>query len=496
MKAHLMHTKIIIFYLLISLSGCAHQETAQVEKMKLVVGEGFPPNSVLAQTATELEKVSTLNPSQTSVLVQIVVGTSFPTQVTEVQEVFKILEKNFNEIHSSIKISFRLPENGQSMNLANAILWKQPPDIALGVGIGAVASINGEWLDLTPYVEKDHYDLSRFVGPTLKIHSSQPGVNDLPIFSSNAQKGIIGFPLIVYPSVIFYYPEYFDQAQVAYPPKEFGAPYADGDAWTYDKLVEVAQKLLAGANGPKLEYGWTHEYFEFAMEYAAKFGNEPSLGVSSDYKVAAFNTPMFRDALQWDMDTVWKWHIAPGLGVGDLFAQKSVAMAEFNSWYGSMLISGSYQDWEIAAVPQGPNGKIVSITDADMMGIFKVSQHPQEAWEVLKWLYEPEQLRPLVEVFVDLLLGVPEDVTLQKDLPSMLAKHHTKVDAQILIEALQYADLVNHEAWRPNLSAVMDVMELAHRQGMSDPEADIEAILEEADAEIQALLDEYWEEHK
>jgi multiple sugar transport system substrate-binding protein len=511
----------ILGCLLIILGACTPQGTTQVTLKESTVPEvkptiiavptTTPTDTASTPTATETQDVSTLEPTQTPVLVQIVVGTSFPTQIAEVQEVFMTLQKSFNETHTNIKILFRFPEAGYAMDMANAITWRPPPDIALGVGVSAAASLPGEWLDLTPYVEKDQYDLTRFVGPTLKIHSAQPDVNNLQIFSSSDQKGIIGLPLIVYPSVIFYNPEFFDQAQLAYPPKEFRAPYADGDPWTYDKLVEIAQKITVSANGEDalspeqdpdklLWYGWTHEYWEYAMDYAGKFGDGPGLGISSDYTTAEFNTQMFKDALQWDKDTVWKWHIAPSLNlisvIGDPFPGKRAAMTEAPSWYGYLLKAGYHEGWEIAAVPEGPNGKIVSITDVDMTGILKVSQHPQEAWEVLKWLYEPEQLKPLVETWVNQALGVPEDAELQKNLPSMLAKNFPQLDAHILIEATQYADLINHEAWRPNLSAVQEVMELAHRQVMSNKDADIDVILEEANAKIQALLYEYWKEHK
>jgi multiple sugar transport system substrate-binding protein len=512
MNIHFLWTKIIIFCLLINMSACAPQGSARVAVTEPAVREAISIETKVepsSSTETEPQDTPSLMPTPAPILVKIVTGTSFPTQLAEVKVVLKDLEKRFNETHSSIQILFMFTIGGQAMDLTNAIHWTQPPDISLGVGVRSVASIHGEWLDLTPFIEADDFNLSRFVGPTIKIHSAQQGISGLPIFSSSDQKGIIGLPLVVYPSVIFYYLEFFDQAQIPYPPKEFGAPYADGDPWTYDKLVEIAQKITASANGPealspdqdprKLKwFGWTHEPYEYGMEYAAKFGDEPSVGVSSDHKTAAFNTQMFKDAMQWDKDTVWKWHIAPSLPFdnGDPFIAQRAAMIEGNTWYVYFLMSANRQGWKIAAVPQGPNEKIVSITDADMTGILKISQHPQEAWEVLKWLYEAEQLKPLVEVLAGHVLGVPEDAMLQKELPSFLAKNYPQVETQTLIEALQYADLINHESWQPDLWAIQEVIELAHREVMTNKDADIDAILEEANAKIQVLLDEYWMEQK
>jgi len=121
--------------------------------------------------------------------------------------------------------------------------------------------------------------------------------------------------------------------------------------------------------------------------------------------------------------------------------------------------------------------------------------HPEEAWEVLKWLYEPENLKPLIEAFIDVTMGAPEDTAMQKELPTLLAKSYPQVNAQVLIQAIQYADLVNHEAWIPKGPEIRKVMYDTYVLIETDKNVDIDQLLEKANADIQALLDEYWKNH-
>ena len=110
------------------------------------------------------------------------------------------------------------------------------PDIVGPVGVRGLWSFEGAWLDLAPYVEKYDYDLSDFNPALVEFYQLGP-------------QGQVGLPFAVYPSALWYNKDLFDEAGLEYPPHEWGAPYADGDEWTFDKLKELALFLTVDGNG-------------------------------------------------------------------------------------------------------------------------------------------------------------------------------------------------------------------------------------------------------
>jgi multiple sugar transport system substrate-binding protein len=107
------------------------------------------------------------------------------------------------------------------------------PDIVGPVGVRGLASFEGAWLDLSPYIEPANYDLSDFPSELVEFYQ----------FGTGQQ---LFLPFAVYPAALFYNKDLFDEAGLDYPPHEWGAPYADGDDWTFDKLRDLAMFLTVG----------------------------------------------------------------------------------------------------------------------------------------------------------------------------------------------------------------------------------------------------------
>jgi len=72
------------------------------------------------------------------------------------------------------------------------------------------------------------------------------------------------------------------------------------------------------------------------------------------------------------------------------FASERLAMAMDGPWslprYRTLLKN---LDWAFAPLPAGPV-KCATIVGGEYLTIFKQSKHPQEAWQFLKWLTQPE----------------------------------------------------------------------------------------------------------
>jgi multiple sugar transport system substrate-binding protein len=373
------------------------------------------------------------------------------------------------------------------------------PDIVMPIGVGGIAEFYDEWADLTPYIVKDGYDLTRFIGKTAEIHKYP-------------DKGLIGLPMCVYPSVVFYNKDIFDAAGVEYPPHKFGDKYADGSAWDYTKMVEIAKKMSLDAKGNDAnspafdaknmkQWGWDGWDWMNLGDWAQKFGPENGTDVSLDFKTSLLTTQTYKDAFAFAKDTMWTWHIrATGDQAGafydksgDPFGSGMVGMWEIQSWMGYAWPTWAKAfSWDVAAVPTGPNGKIISPTDADTFVIPKSSKHKDEAWEVIKWFYENKQLKEITNIYS----CIPADKDLAVQWQNDRKAAYPDVDMQVFIDALDYTDNPNHEKYKPEYTKINDLIANMETELSSGKNLDTNAMLEKANKEAQGLLDEYWKNKK
>lgn len=450
------------------------------------------PAAEMTATATEWTPLQ-VKEGQTKVLIFVGFGTG--TDAAQMA-VHKKMQDEFNSSHDKIQIEFlTVPWAERITKFSTMLAGGISPDIVMPIGVGGIAEFYDEWADIEPYIVKDKYDMTRFVGKTVEIHQYP-------------EKGTLGLPMCVYPTAVHYNMDIFDAAGVEYPPHKYGEAYADGQPWTLDKMVEIAKKMSLDANGndanspafdPKnmKQWGWDGWDWFNNMEFAAKFGDEPGRLVSLDNKKSLFGTKQYKDAMTFHKDTIWTWHIranAEQSGAfydksGDPFGSGMVGMWEIHTWmkYAWESWNKSFA-WDLAAVPAGPNGKQLSLVDADTFVIPKSSKNKDAAWEVIKWFYEPAQLKVLIDNYG----CMPADKDLAATWVSDLKAKYPDIDAQVYVDALDYIEKVNHESWRPQYTKSNDIAAKALDQINTGTNLDVNAVMDEADKELQALLDEYW----
>jgi multiple sugar transport system substrate-binding protein len=403
-------------------------------------------------------------------------------------EALKKIAEEFNASHKDIQMEFTFSTwEEHAAKFSTLLAGDLAPDLAFPIGIQGIAEFYDEWIDVAPFIKADNYDTSDFYGPAVQLLQYKDKT--------------IGVPVGVYTSVIFYNEDLFDKAGLDYPPSAYGDA-----SWTYDKLIELAKPLTVDENGngptsPDFDatkinqWGWGGWDGPFRV-VPRKFGGNP-LGMDDEYKTAEMNMGGYLEGAQFIHDAIWETHVAPTSeelsssfgGADNPFEGGSTAMWETFSWIAYAYPTFNNFNWNVAPIPAGPHGDIVSPTNADTFAISAHSKHPKEAWEVAKWLIEPDMLKRLCGIFG----CIPSRKSLADTWVKDMSTEYPNVDFQLFVDSIQYMDASpNNEQWVPNYQKVWDATENAVDTLRTDGIQDPQTVMDTLDKEVQGYLDEYW----
>jgi multiple sugar transport system substrate-binding protein len=366
--------------------------------------------------------------------------------------------KNFNASHPNIHLTFEVvtydQANGQ---LATELQSGNPPDIVGPVGIGGANAFHGKWLDLAPLIQKTNYDLSGF----------PPNVVDI----YKLDEGQVGIPFAIYPSALFYRKGLFDEAGLNEPPHKYGDKYTMPDGsqvdWNYDTVRQVAKLLTVDkANkdatqagfDPKKIAQWGLELQRDDLRGMGAYFGSGSL-VASDGKTAQIPDD-WAAAWKFYYQSIWTDHISL---TGPQFESKDINPNDYPFFAGNTAMSenflwstygvGDLDDWDLGAIPSY-NGKVTAAFNADTFRILKATKHPDEAFEVLTYL--------LGDAAPDLLKtygGFPARTAEQQaGIDALQSQFKNKVDWQVAVDGIQYADNPNFEAPMPNYNEALKLV--------------------------------------
>ncbi len=429
--------------------------------------------------------------AQDPVTVTIFVGLGTGTSPEQLEPQLALQER-FNSTHDDLQIEFFIvPHDTSEDQLTTMIAGGNPPDLVGPNGISTIALFLDNWADITPFIEADQFDTGDFYPASLGLNA-YAHVNT-------------GLPLGLFPSFIFYNVDIFDAEGVAYPPAD-----AMDTSWTYDEVRERAMLLTLdgdgnNANSPDfdpdniVQWGYDDSWTS-AREKVAPWGSERvGSPTNSDYTVAIANNEQWVQGLQWYSDGIHVDHFIPdaegiatyeAAGIGTPLDGGLIAMFHSHTWYLTELgFDGIDFDVEIAPVPLNPSGTRVATMHADNFTIPESSENKEAAWEVMKWITSPEQI-----VDVCLIYGcIPARISVAEDFRAALEANFPDINYDVIFDAINYLDDPNHESWTPQWGRVEDAMSLADSKIVTGDNTDAQAVLDEANATIQALLDEYWE---
>ena len=469
-------------------AACAPAAPQIVEVEKPVVIEKEVIKEVPVEKVKVVEKEVPVKPAE-KVKIRIFVGFGTGTGEDQIRDE-EALAYRFNSEREDIEVEWMItPWDEHTAKFSAMLAAGDPPDICMPIGIGGVAQFYDEdvWMDIQPYIDRDNYDMSDFYGPTVELHKYE--------------KGTLGLPMAVYPSFIYYNKDLFDAAGVDYPPHEWGTA-----EWTFDKLVQVAQQLTLDSKGNNaaspgfdpndiVQWGYDESWMDVAG-LARQFGSKAANGVSDDYKTALFNTKPLVERAQWMSDAIWKWHIAASSEqssvfydtAGDPFESGKVAMWYCHTWMMGEAYAEAPFAWDIGAVPTGPYGDLSAQVDADTFVMPAAGKHPDEAWEVAKWMCAPGNLEVLALTWG----SVPARKSGQEAFLKMLKEKFPNVDEKVLFTAIEYGDIPNHEGWLPQPSKMGDAVSAAMDLILTGENKDAQQVMEGLNKTVQGYLDEYW----
>ncbi len=185
--------------------------------------------------------------------------------------------------------------------------------------------------------------------------------------------------------VLYYNRDLFDKYDVPYPK----------DDWTWDDFLEKARKLT---HPEQQEFGvvletWPGEWFPWVWSAGGKLVERE--GDTSRWVMGA---PEYIEgsakAFQFLSDLIWKYEVEPrpsvtrDQGVGDLFRTGKIGMCTYGRWKCLDFCHIRDFDWDVAELPRDKR-KASTLFDV-AYAIARETKHPNESWELLKFLTSKE----------------------------------------------------------------------------------------------------------
>lgn len=271
-------------------------------------------------------------------------------------------------------------------------------------------------MDLTEFIKRDGYDMTRFDDSALQMVKDQ------------SDKGeILALPWQVGSAVLFYNTDLFDK---------FGVPYPK-DGMTWNETLEVARKVTRSDNGVQyrgLDIGLVRHFYQ---QYGLS-PYDPKTG-----KATYLSDPRWNRIMQFVKDL----YAIPGNRpdkIGEdragFMQQKIVAMLPWSAYFQPFLGAADL-NFNIAALPVFDDAKGQGVSPAaSILMMSPATKYKNEGWEILKFLASDE-----VEIG-NSRIGFPPAIKLQAakdqfgaDLPgveklNMKAVFHNKFTPQPVIK--------------------------------------------------------------
>jgi len=297
--------------------------------------------------------------------------------------------KKFEQLNPNIRVKHIPTPGGQLRDRLNTLTAAgTPPDVTshfyyVSGGMDRLA------LPLDSLIARDNVDMSDFFPQALEA-------------AAVSYKGsILGMPTNLNTYGVFYNKEMFAEAGIAFPTSEWFHP----PAWTWDHLLEIALKFTKDTNGDGKIEQWGLEgldeiwYFGAGFYGERHFRSEPgNLAESVEYIWTNENAVAWYQFLQ---DLIYKHKVVPSKAERSSLRMSFGLPNLFTGGKAPMILSGSWSTRGFAGDLKFPIGiaslpgmkKQTTIMFVDSLQIAKTSKNVDAAWEWVKWITSPEQIK-------------------------------------------------------------------------------------------------------
>lgn len=391
--------------------------------------------------------------------------TWFPPMVDELMPMFY-------EDHPNIEVTYVPQSDDVDVRLLAQMVAGDAPDLMFGCCTWfPILAQRGQLLDLSSYIS----DLDQSI-----IDDFNPAQYNAFFLEDGTQYAL---PKYQGALALYYNKDLFDEYGVEYPPAE---------GWTLDEYQAAMEQLTIDTDedGTPNIYGSMIDVVseDRVQMYINNHGGH--IVNPDDNTDCMLDEPEAQAGLQWLYDRMQTDKImATALDVGNVgtqaaFINGQVAMVEDGSWALKNILENANFRVGIAPFPAGPEGR-VTLATTDAYGIWTNTEHPDEAWELMKFLLgeeyvlaqaEAQFLQParlsLVPAWADIIREVYPDATEDLDIEAFADGHEQGYS--VVVETF-----ANQGEVRPLLRESLDLIFTLGEEPvtyMSDVCAEIEAV--------------------
>ena len=280
--------------------------------------------------------------------------------------------EQFHETHPNIRVFYTPDPKG----LADIMLEQMKAGTAADVFQGCCSYFpswaqEGFALDLRPFIEKDLEELD--------INDWDPAQ-----YASFLTSGGLRYAVPKYHGALalYYHKDLFD---------EYGVTYPD-DTWDHNDYLAAMKSLTHDRDGDGSTDLWGSTIdisWDRVQVHLNGWGGH--LVDPNDPTVCGMDEPEAMEALEWIRARIWDDGVMAtnldvrGVATRDAFIGVQVAMVEDGSWALKDILAKADFRVGVAPFPAGPVQR-VTLATTDGFGIFAGTEHPEEAWELVKFL--------------------------------------------------------------------------------------------------------------
>jgi multiple sugar transport system substrate-binding protein len=320
----------------------------------------------------------------------------------------------FEAAHPNIRVEIQNEPGDRAMEkLQQMAAAGNAPDVmsihgAYFIPMAARATL----LDLDPLIADDtSFDLGDFYPELVDLCHYQGALYSLPRYTS------------VY--VLFYNQDLFDAA---------GAPHP-GKGWTWDDYLAAARKITRDDPDPeKRRLGAVIDFWG-ARIYPWIWANGGRI-LNDDETRCLLDQPEAQEALQFLVDLRHRWGVCPPTTMADrrqniaMFTSGRVGMFQTGAWDIQTMRNAKALRWDVAPLPK--RKEHATLLGMENYAIGANTEHPQEAWELFKFLLGPAAQETMAR-------KLEKQPSLQSVANGPYLQQETDYDRSVFVEAMDYA---------------------------------------------------------